>query len=472
MRDRYKVVRLLSVLTVMIVAIFGMQSCFVTKNYEEPKDEKQFMFRLDSLQKDDGEALGEVKWREFFSDPILIKHIDSALANNYNNQIALQNIKAADAYFKQSKMGFFPTLQVGAEAQRQQVSPNSRFGEFFNEVLYQYDLSASLTWEADIWGKIASQKRSLEAQFLQSVTAQQAVQTRLISNLANTYYQLLAADQRKQILEKTVLVRSKSLQTIKDLKQAGQTTQLAVNQSAAQVDEAKALLADVEQQIFTLENALSILMGEHTMYIERSKLSEQEFPDEFVVGKSASILANRPDVREAELVYRSSFEQANVARASMYPSVQLSLTGGFQSLETTNWISPNSFFTTLIGGITQPIFMRRQLLTQLQVSKSVAEQNFMAFKQTVLNAGMEVNNALKNYDIQNRKLEIRKRQEEHLTNALENAEDLLKNGYANYLEVLNVQESLLNIQLQRTTTESARLQSTTELYRALGGGVN
>jgi outer membrane protein TolC len=116
--------------------------------------------------------------------------------------------------------------------------------------------------------------------------------------------------------------------------------------------------------------------------------------------------------------------------------------------------------------------MRRQLLTQLQVSKSVAEQNFMAFKQTVLNAGMEVNNALKNYDIQNRKLEIRKRQEEHLTNALENAEDLLKNGYANYLEVLNVQESLLNIQLQRTTTESARLQSTTELYRALGGGVN
>ena len=118
MRDRYKVVRLLPVLTVMFVAIFGVQSCFVTKNYEEPKDEKQFMFRLDSLQKGEEDALGEVKWREFFSDPILIKHIDSALANNYNNQIALQSIEAADAYFKQSKMGFFPTLQVGAETQR------------------------------------------------------------------------------------------------------------------------------------------------------------------------------------------------------------------------------------------------------------------------------------------------------------------------------------------------------------------
>jgi NodT family efflux transporter outer membrane factor (OMF) lipoprotein len=424
------------------------------------------MFRLDSLSGDTTE-INKLEWKQFFSDQVLIAYIDSALKNNYSNQIAFENIVQARAGFKQGKAGFLPSLDLKTEASRRETN----FPAPANNTSESYELSGLLSWELDLWGKINSQRKSSKADYLQSVTAQKVMQTQLIANIASTYYQLLEAVERKVILVQSIQVREESLQTIKSLKQAGMANQLAVNQSKAQLDLTRTMLTDAEYQVFTLENSLSILLGKPMKELKRNSFSDQVIPLGINGNLPASVLGNRPDVKEAELEFRSYFEKFNAAKASLYPSIQVTAMAGYQSGDIDNWLDPDAFFTNLIGNLTQPLFRKRSLRTQKEIAESQMKQSLYRFQQKVLESGMEVSNALKKYNTQSKQLEDYLHQEDHLNLALGNAKELLKNGFANYLEVLNVHESLLNVKLQRVSAQSQKLQSAVMLYKSLGGGV-
>lgn len=444
-------------------------ACQVTKTYEAPEVDTQALFRLDSLTENDTprEALA---WEDFFMDATLKTYIEDALSQNYDYRAALEAIEQAESRLAQAKQAWLPRVDATGSVQQQRASPNSRFGQLFQEVLYQYDLSANIAWEIDIWGKIKSQKRLSAAQLQRSQTARQAIRARLIGNVADLYFQLLGADERRKILVETIDLRKKNVQTLQKLKESGQSNQLAVDQAEVQVTQAQTLLVDLDNQRFALENTLSVLLGEVKPEVIRDSLFNSKINPAFTTAIPAEQLRNRPDVRLAELDYLAAFEQRNVAYASLYPSLNITGNVGLQSLEAKDLFSINSFFWTLVGGLTQPVFARRQLKTQVEISESQLRQNRLNFDGTLLNAGMEVSTALRHYATQAQKLELLLTQETRLLRAQKNAEALLRNGYANYLEVLNVQASILNVQLERANTQLEQLRAATRLYRTLGGG--
>ena len=453
----------------LIVVAITMQSCFVAKDYTRPElEETDHLFRTDNLPAD-SLSMADISWKDLFSDSYLQQYINEGLQNNLDIRTAIQQILVTEAYLKQGKAGYLPTVSATAQMTRQELSGNSQFGSFFSS-LDQYELSGSLSWEADIWGKIRSNKRASEATYLQSVAAHKAVKTQLVSSIATTYYQLLALDAQLEVTEQTVAARDSSVITIKALKDAGQVNQVAVDQNIAQYNNAKALLVDIKATIFKTENALNLLLGRSSQPIQRGSLENQNFDADIKVGVPATLLSNRPDVIASEYGLINSFELTNVARSNFYPSLTLTASSGFQSLELDQLLNANSLFATVIGGLTQPIFNQRRIKTQHEVAKAQQEQALLAFKNTLLTAGNEVSNALYDYEAETEKFEYRQNEVEALRNAESNSEELLKNGYANYLDLLTARQSALSAELNLIDNKLQQMLSVINLYEALGGG--
>jgi len=455
----------------LLIVALTLQSCFVAKDYVRPdiETETEALYRTENLPTD-SVSIADVSWKTLFIDQYLQQYIEEGLQNNMDVRIALQQIIAAQAYAKQGKAGYLPSVNVGANWSHQELSKNSQFGSFFNGSIDQYDATANLSWEADIWGKIRSNKRATQAAYLQSVAGHQAVKTQLTSSIANTYYNLLALDAQLKITKETIATRDSSVTTIKALKEAGQVTQVAVDQNIAQYNSARALQVDIETAIFKTENTLSILLGKAPQHFERGSLDFQNIEQDIILGVPATLLSNRPDVMAAEYSLIQSFELTNVAKSNLYPSLKLTASGGFQSLELDELFNTNSLFANIIGGLTQPLFNKRALKTQKEVAIAQQEQSLLQFKKTLLVAGNEVSNALFSYESETKKFEFRKNEVEALRTAETNSEELLKNGYANYLDLLTARERALSAELNIIDSKLQQLVSVVDLYEALGGG--
>ncbi|WP_445732027.1 TolC family protein [Mariniflexile sp.] len=455
---------------VFIVSVGTLQSCFVAKTYERPQvEETQNLFRTDALPTD-SLSIADLSWKNLFTDPYLQKYIDEGLQNNIDIRIAIQQVLAAEAYAKQGKAAYFPSLNGKTFVTHQELSKNSQFGSFFNSSLDQFEITGNVSWEADIWGKIRSNKRAFEADYLQSVAAHQAVKSRLVANIASTYYQLMSLDAQLEITKRSVMVRDSSVTTIQALKDAGNVTQVAVDQNIAQYNNARALQVDLETAIFQTENTLSILLGEQPQEYERGVLDDQNLESDLKFGMPIALLSNRPDVIASEYNLVRAFELTNVARSNFYPSLTVTATGGLQSLQLDQLLNTNSLFANIVGGLTQPIFNQRKIRTQKEVADAQQEQALMEFKRSLLVAGQEVSNALYSYDQETIKFEYRELEVEALRNAERNSNELLKNGYANYLDLLTARQSALNAELNVIDSKLQQLLSIVDLYEALGGG--
>ncbi|WMI66820.1 efflux transporter outer membrane subunit [Aestuariibaculum sp. YM273] len=455
---------------VLAVAATFLQSCFVAKNYDRPEfEETENLYRTDALPSD-SLSMADVSWTDMFTDSYLNQYIQEGLENNIDIRVAIQQMAAAEAYYKQGKAGYFPTLGATASMTHQELAGNSQFGSFFNGSIEQFEISGNLSWEADIWGKIRSNKRASEASYLQSVAAHQAVKTQLVSSIASVYYQLLALDAQLDVTRKTIETRESSVETIQALKDAGQVTQVAVDQNIAQYNNAKALEVDLRAAIFTTENTLNLLLGRTSVVIERSDLESQHLDSEIKLGIPSLLLSNRPDVMAAEYGLINAFEMTNVARSNFYPSLTITGSGGLQSLQLDQLIDTNSLFANIVGGLTQPIFNQRRIRTQKEVADAQQEQALLNFKKTLLTAGNEVSNALYTYNAETEKFEYRQKEVEALRNAETNSEELLQNGYATYLDLLTARQSALNAELNVIDNKLQQLLSVVNIYEALGGG--
>ncbi len=447
---------------------FLLVSCFAAKEYERPEVVNEANYRTDNLPQD-SLSMASVSWKELFTDAQLQNYIEEGLQNNIDIRIAIQQIAAAEAYLKQGKAGYFPTLNGNATYTRQELSENSQFGGQFSS-LNQYQVSAGLSWEADIWGKIRSNKRAFQASYLQTIAAHKAVKSRLVANIASTYYQLLALDEQIQITEETIETRSNSLETTEALKEAGNVTEVGVKQTEAQLYTAQAILIDLKNEARLLENTMSILLGSPMKEIARGELENQEINTELKTGVPAQLLRNRPDVIAAEYNLINAFELTNVSRSNFYPSLTLTATGGLQSLDIDNLFSASSLFTTITGGLMQPIINGRKIRTQYEVSQAQQEQARLDFKFAILNAGKEVSDAMYSYEAATDKIEVKEKEYEAYSLSTDYSEELLDNGLANYLEVLRARENALNSSLDLVSAKNNQLQAVVDLYEALGGG--
>lgn len=457
-------------ISLLVLAAVVMQSCFVAKKYDRPEMKTEDLYRTEVVSTD-STSLANVSWDKVFTDPILQGHIKKGLQNNLDIRIAMQNIVAAEATMKQGKAGYFPTLSGNADWTHQQLSKNSQLGSFLQDrSTDQYQLTGTLSWEADIWGKIRSNKRAANAAYLQTIAANQAVKTQLIANIASTYYQLLSMDAQIKVAEQTLINRNESIETILALKDAGNVNEVGVKQTEAQKYATEIIIADLKNNVIILENALSILLGESPRKIERSTLEDQAMQPEITLGVPATLLRNRPDVIAAEYNLISTFEQTNVARSNFYPTFKVTATGGFQSIDLQQWFSANSFFANVVTGLTQPIFNQRQIKTRFEVAKANQEKAYLQFEQSLLTAGREVSDALAQYNNETAKITIREKQVDALKKAADYSDELLTYGLVNYLEVLTAKDNALNTELNLIDNKYKQYNAIIQLYRALGGG--
>lgn len=451
---------------------FLVVSCHTRQNYQRANDVvDEKLFRTDALPKD-SLSMANLSWKEIFTDAVLQKHIANALENNLDIRIALQNIASAEAYLKQSKAAYQPTISVGPDYSFNTSSLNTQFGQIVGERRYinQFDITANLGWELDLWGKLKGQEKAQYAAYLSSVAAHQNVKSNLVASIATAYYQLLAFDEQKKIFSNTIEIRKKNLETTKALKEAGIVSEVAVQQSEALVYNAEASLVTLDVQIQMLENTISLLMGEPSHEIERTSLSTQNFALNTDVGYPSALLANRPDVKQAEFNLMNAFELTNAAKAQFYPSLRITGSTGVQSVDIDKLFSGNSLFANVLVGLAQPILNKRQIKTNYEVSLANQEKAYLNFRKSILSAGREVSNALTMYTSQDQFITLKKKEMEAYKKSVNDSQELVNYGMANYLEVLNASVNQLNAELNIANAEYVKLQSAVELYRSLGGG--
>jgi NodT family efflux transporter outer membrane factor (OMF) lipoprotein len=459
---------------VLVSAGIIAQSCLVAKEYKRPDVKAENLYRTEIVAQD-STSLADITWDKMFTDPILQGHIKKGLQNNFDIRVAMQNIIAAEASLKQGKAGYFPTLSLGTDWKHNEMSNNSQFvrvisGTGGSTNTDQYQVTGSFAWEADVWGKIRSNKRAFNATYLQTIAANQAVKTQVITNIASLYYQLLSLDAQLKVAEKTLINRNESVETIQALKNAGNVNEVGVKQTEAQKYATELIIEDLKNNIILLENALSIQLGESAHTIERSTFEAQNLNPEIKLGYSTQLLRNRPDVVAAEFGLVNAFELTNVAKANFYPQFRITATGGLQSIELKDWISTNSLFATVITGLTQPLFNGRQIRTRYEIAKAQQEQAYVRFEQTLVTASKEVSDALAQYNNETKKLTIREKQVDALSKAADYSDELLEYGLVNYLEVLTAKDNSLNSQLNLLNNKYQQYLAIINLYRALGGG--
>lgn len=479
---------------IVLLSCLALASCKVGQDYVRPHlnlpasyrdaDSSAFPAGADST------LISDLSWNEFFSDTVLVRLIDSAVVNNHDMRAALKNIEIADQWLKQSRMEFLPEINAEwANITREfrsknfYSSPTSAYyeetGKTPPENMYQYTpenrSQLSLSWELDVWGKMRRQTESALADYLQTHEARKAIQTSLVASIAEGYYNLLMLDEQLEVARRNLQLTDSTLRIVQLLHEAGEETELAIRQTESQRFVAAALIPELEQEITIQENALKALVGEMPGNIRRqvtlSELDTTDTNELLATGVPLQMVANRPDVREAELILRSTNAQIGVAQAYRYPSLIIDAEVGLNAMMPENWFNiPGSLFGGIFGSITQPLFNRRKLKTAYEVAKLERDKAEIDFQQTVLEAVNEVSNSLVMVKKLKERHAIAEQRVKNNRRGVEAANLLFSAGEATYLEVITAQSNALDSELHLASIKQQQLNARVALYKALGGG--
>lgn len=451
-----------------------LSSCSVSKKYSRPELETPQNYRNTVEMTSDTISL---PYKTFFKDAHLIALIDKALDQNKDISVAMMSLRQLDLSYKQAKLGLLPTADLSISAARNYLSKTSLNGslsEQFTGNQYMDDYSATLTisWEADIWGKVAMQKESARANFFMQRENLLALRTRIVSQVAQAYYNLITLDEQLKVASRNIALSDTTLQIIKLQFESAQTNSLAVNQAEAQKKTAELLVPLAKQNIAIQEHALSILCGSFPDSITRASTMETTpFAESFPIGVPADMLSRRPDVRAAEYAVVVANAGTGLAKAQMYPSLRLTPSIGTNSFQFENWFDlPGSLVKNIAGNITQPIFQNKKLKTAYEIAKIEQEKSAEQFRLAVMTAVSEVSDALAKRQYANQRITLIEQKKITLQKAVNDAMLLYRSGMATYLEVIIAQNNSLQNDLEAITIQKERFDAQTDLYRALGGG--
>lgn len=453
------------------ICLLLVVSCKVGKDYQRPELDLPEKYRNETDANNDASALSHNP-RDFFKNKYLLELIDNAFEKNSDLLLAVQNIALAESTLGAVKLNYLPEINAQIKSQYTKSSQNSSSGQAgANREIKDFNLSAGLTWNIDIWGKIKREKEEALANYLQSQEVRKAVQTKLVADIAKGYYNLLMLDEQLEIANRSKVLSDSTLTIMKIQYQVGDANILGIRQVDAQLNENKLLISQIEQSISLQENALNVLCGKYAGAITRKIEGNKEFISVPVEGYPASLLASRPDIKAAELSLRASNARVGIQQAAMYPAINISAEGGLSSLTSSNWFSiPASLFGSLAGGITQPIFNKGRLKAQYEQAQIEREKEVIRFRQAVLDGYAQVSNALKNKEEVEKQFIFAKSREKVLEEGITSTQLLFMAGTVNYLDIITVQSAYLQSSLQRVQLYTDKALADIELYYALGGG--
>ena len=451
--------------TLIVFAAVMLASCGIYTNYERPA---QAVADMDSLYRpearpDTTRSIATLRWEELFTDTCLQQLIRQGLAANADLAVARLQVEEAQATLRQSKLAYLPSVQL---------EPTGTLSSFDGQKTQKtYSVGASASWEIDLFGKLRNSKRQALASLLASDAYRQAMQTQVVATVADSYYALLMLDEQIRITEQTAESWCEYVRSLAALMQAGQADRATLAQAEASRLAAESSLLSLQQQAIEQENALCVFVGLTPRRLERGTMDGQHFPSHLSVGVPLDLLSRRPDVRQAEANLMQAFYATNSARAAFYPSITLSGSAGWTNSGGAAVANPGAWLLQAVGSLVQPLFNCGQNLANLKIAKAQQEEAVLQFRQSLLDAGNEVNNVLAQWQTARERIRLDNGQVEQLTITLGDTELLMENSAdTNYLQVLTARQSLLSAQLAVASDRYDEIQGVIELYHALGGG--
>ena len=446
------------IISTLILAV--LSGCSIYRKYPRTAEVDRNLYGKE-YSSEDSTSIATLSWKELFTDTCLQRLIDTALVRNTDLGTARLRVEQAEAALLTARLSYLPSVNVGVEG---------GLTGWDGSTAKTYNINGAASWEIDIFGKITAAKREAHASLEKSYAYRQAVQTQLVASVASTYYTLLMLDEQIIITEQTLQSWERTVSTLRSLMRAGKANDAAVLQAEANRATLEASLLSMRKSLKETENAMCLLLAQIPGSVERGKLAGQTFPDSVSIGIPVQLLANRPDVREAEMSLAKAFYATNVARAAFYPSVNLSGSAGWTNNGGGVVLNPGQWLLNAIGSLTQPLFNRGPNIANLKIAKAEQEIAALAFQQKLLAAGSEGNNALVALQTARERLAINSQSVVSLQEAVRKTELLMRHSSVNYLEVLTAQQSLLDVQKSLAQDKFDEIQGIISLYHALGGG--
>ncbi len=445
------------------LALLPVSACHIYNKFEMPKDNALAQEYVEATEAPvDSATFGNLSWQELFTDPLLADLITQALDNNTNLNNAKLNVDIAHAQLKGARLSYLPSVAL---------TPNGAGASYAGSTInWTYQIPAAVSWEIDIFGKLLNNNRAAKASYEQMQAYEQAVRSQIIAGVANCYYSIAAIESQLEVSRQTAVLWERSVQTMKDLKLAGQVNEAAVVQSTAQYYSILASITDLESSLVSANNSMSLLMNVMPQTWNIPSSARLTAPAIIREGVPMRELAARPDIRAAEKSVANAYYVTNQARAAFYPGLTISANGGFTNLLGSFVKNPGDWFIQLAGSLTAPLFSRGANIARLEASKAQQQQAMNNFEYALMNASAEVSYAMTVFQKNDEKNILLASQVENLEKSVEYTQELLTLGTATYLEVLTAQQGLLGAQISKINCELAKSQAVINLYQSLGGG--
>lgn len=432
----------------------------------------------------DSATMARINWRDYFSDENLAALIDSALKKNQELNIALQEIDILKNEVRVRRGEYLPFVDVGAAAGVEKEGRYTRHGSVdengeivpgrrFPEPLPNYEVAALASWELDIWKKLRNAKKAAAMRYLAGGEGRNFLVTNLISEIASSYYELLALDNQLSIIEQNIEIQTGALEVVRQQKTAAKLTQLAVNRFEAQLLNTTNRQYEIRQKIIETENRLSFLTGSFPSGIARSAIDFNDIRlDSIQAGLPAQLLSNRPDIRQAELELAAAKLDVKVARANFFPAARITGGIGFQAFSPGYLIGPESMLFNLAGDLITPLVNRNAIKAQYNSASARQVQAVYEYERTILNAYLDVVNQLSYVQNFERSYETKSKEVDILMHSVVISNSLFRSARADYLEVLLTQREALESKMELVEIKQKQLNAKVNIYRALGGGWN
>lgn len=425
------------------------------------------------------------QWKSYFTDANLNSLIETALQNNQELNITMQELVIAQSEVRARKGEYLPFVNVGASVGVDKLGRYTNIGasEANTEIkpgtetpdpLQDYKIGAFATWEADIWGKLHNAKKAAVSRYLASVDGRNFVQTNLIAEISNSYYELLALDNQLDIVKQNIDIQTNALAIVKLQKEAARVTELAVRRFEAQVLKTRGMQFSIQQQITETENKINFMVGRFPQPIARDhKMFENLTPATVSAGIPSQLLENRPDIKKAEMELMAANLDIKVAKARFYPSVGISAGIGFQAFNAKYLLStPESLLYNFAGDLVAPLINRNAIKASYISANAKQIQAVYNYERTIVNAYVEVANQLAKINNMKQSFDLKAQEVQALNQSVGISNDLFKSARADYMEVLLTQRDALESKFELIETKKSQMNAFVDIYRALGGGWN
>ncbi|WP_405411989.1 TolC family protein [Maribacter sp. Asnod1-A12] len=469
-------------LLVVLINVGLFYSCVPTKDLKEVN--KNLPTRYDNLVADSTNS-AVLKWKDFFKDENLTKLIDTALANNQELRIMMQQIDVAHNEVKARKGEYLPFVNYGVSAEVEKVGEytrdgaveqnlNMKDGEEFPEPLTDYSAGLFATWELDVWKKLRNSKKAAALEYLSTIEGKNFMVTRLIAEIADSYYELIALDNQLAFIEQNLDLQGNALKMVRLQKEAARATELAVRRFEAEVLKNQSHKFEVQQEIVEIENKLNFLIGRQPQSIARNSEGFIETQmDTIYAGLPSQLLLNRPDIRQAEYELEAAKLNIKVARANFYPSIGLKAGVGLQAFKAKYLTeTPESIIYSAVGDIVGPLINRNAIKANYNTANSKQIQAVYEYEKAILNGYIEVVNQLSKMENLKQSYDLKEHQVKALTESIDLSTRLFQSARIEYIEVLLTQREALESKMELVETKKDQLMARINIYQALGGGWN